>query len=163
MARKVFFSFHFDRDSWRVAQVRNCNVVTSNYVRNDFVDSASWEAVKRGGDNAIRNWIDNQLKGTSVTVVLIGNQTNERKYVHYEIEKSIEKGNGFLGIYIHNIRNQFQMTDFIGANPLNSWRVNTTFGIQLLSQLFRTYDWVLHDGRNNIGNWIEEAARIAGK
>ncbi|WKZ71128.1 MAG: TIR domain-containing protein [Melioribacteraceae bacterium] len=163
MARRVFFSFHFDRDSWRVGQVRNCNVVTNNYIRNDFVDSAIWEAVKSAGDTAIKNWINNQLKGTSVTIVLIGNQTNERKYVHYEIEQSIAKGNGFLGIYVHNIKNQHQMTDFMGSNPLDAWQVRTIYGNQYLSQIFRTYDWVLNDGRTNIYNWVEEAARIAGK
>ena len=27
MARRVFFSFHFENDIWRVNQVRNANVV----------------------------------------------------------------------------------------------------------------------------------------
>ena len=29
MARKVFFSFHYERDAWRVAQVRNSNIITN--------------------------------------------------------------------------------------------------------------------------------------
>ena len=58
MARKVFFSFHYDRDVLRVSQVRNCNVVTSGFTQDDFVDAADWETVKKGGDSAIKNWID---------------------------------------------------------------------------------------------------------
>ena len=27
MARKTFFSFHYERDAWRASQVRNCNVI----------------------------------------------------------------------------------------------------------------------------------------
>jgi hypothetical protein len=29
MARRVFFSFHYDNDVWRANQVRNANVVAS--------------------------------------------------------------------------------------------------------------------------------------
>jgi hypothetical protein len=34
--------------------------------------------------------IDNALKGTSVTAVLIGAQTASRRWVKYEIDKSVE-------------------------------------------------------------------------
>lgn len=80
MARRVFFSFHFERDAWRASQVRNSGVT-----KNDagFIDSVDWEEVKKKGDKAIKAWIDEQLKGTSVTVILIGNETSERKYVQY--------------------------------------------------------------------------------
>jgi hypothetical protein len=46
MARKVFFSFHYSRDVWRVAKVRNSNVI-SNYEKNPFYDKAEWEQIKR--------------------------------------------------------------------------------------------------------------------
>ncbi len=39
------------------------------------------------------------MDGTSVTCVLIGSQTANSRWVKYEIEQSIEKGNGLLGIY----------------------------------------------------------------
>ena len=48
------------------------------------------------GDAAIKAWIDQQLHGTSVTAVLIGSHTCSSKYVQYEIDKSIERGNGLL-------------------------------------------------------------------
>ncbi|WP_132282769.1 TIR domain-containing protein [Natranaerovirga hydrolytica] len=38
----------------------------------------------------MKEWIDEQLKGTFVTVILIGNETADRKYVQYEIKKSAE-------------------------------------------------------------------------
>lgn len=163
MARKVFFSFHYQRDVWRVSQIRNCNKITNNFYRNDFLDAATWETIKKGGDSAIKNWINNQLKGTSVTIVLIGYETSSRKYAHYEISKSIEKTNGFVGIYINNVRDSKSQTDFRGENPLIHYDVKTTTGIMTLADLFPTYDWVYDNGRNNIGTWIENAARIAGK
>ena len=72
MARKVFFSFHYERDVWRAGQIRNSWVTKPNRETAGFWDSASWEEVKKKGEDAIHRWIDNQLNGTSVTVVLIG-------------------------------------------------------------------------------------------
>src|SRR6185312_11164673 len=103
MARHTFFSFHYERDVWRAGQIRN-SWVTKDRDAVGFWDSASWEAVKKKGDAAIRNWIDEQLVGTSVTVVLIGTETSTREYVGYEITESHSRGNGILGIYIHNMK-----------------------------------------------------------
>jgi len=36
-----------------------------------FIDAANFEKLKKQGDAAIKRWIDDQLKGTSVTVVLV--------------------------------------------------------------------------------------------
>jgi hypothetical protein len=143
MARKVYFSFHFDRDSWRVAQVRNCNVV-SGYEKNPFYDKADWEAIKQKGDTAVQRWIEEQLKGTSVTVVLIGKETASRRWVKYEIARSIELGKGLLGIDISKINNSLGETDETGVNPLSS--------------AYAYYRWNNDEGRKNLGAWIEEAA-----
>jgi hypothetical protein len=164
MGRKVFFSFHFQRDSWRVGQVRNCWVISKpDHVANPFLDAANWETIARKGDTAIKNWIDSQMHGTSVTVVLIGAETANRPWVRYEIEQSWNRGNGLLGIYIHNIKGRDQRTDYQGQNPFDSFTLNEN-GIQIpLSSRVQTYDWVLNDGRNNISSWIEAAARSRGR
>ena len=67
---------------------------------------ADWESVKQGGDRAIKSWIDEQMKGTSVTVVLIGSETYNSEYVQYEIEKSYDLNKGILGVWIHNLKDQ---------------------------------------------------------
>src|SRR2546425_4093289 len=103
MARRIFFSFHYERDGWRAGQVRN-SWVTKDRESAGFWDAAAWEEVKRKGNAAIEKWIDDQLKGTSVTVVLIGAETASREYVGYEVKQSHIKGNGMLGIYIHNMK-----------------------------------------------------------
>ena len=68
MARRVFFSFHYKNDVWRANQVRN-SWVTQGKEAAGFIDSAEFEKIKENGDKAVENWIDEQLKGTSVTVV----------------------------------------------------------------------------------------------
>jgi hypothetical protein len=160
MARRTFFSFHYERDVWRAGQVRNCWVTKDDREAAGFWDSAKWEEVKRKGEEAIHKWIDEQLKGTSVTVVLIGAETSIRKYVGYEIVESHKKKNGMLGIYVHNIRDSYGKTDTNGANPFNNWTFKDSADNVIT---YPTYDWVNDDGYRRIGDWIEAAAKKAGR
>lgn len=156
MARKIFFSFHYERDAWRAGQVRNSNVVSAED-RYGFIDAADWESIKKKGDAAIEGWIDDQLKNTSATAVLIGTETANREWVQREIVKSWNRGNGIVGIRIHNIKDQDQKTDAIGRNPFDDFKLPDG---RLLSSLSKTYDWVTDDGRKNLGKWADEAAKI---
>ena len=119
--------------------------------------------MKKKQDSEIEKWIDGQLVGTSVTVVLIGTNTAGRKWIDYEIKSSYRRGNGMLGIYVHNQKNSKGLTSTKGANPFDSWHV-TKNGVQTyFSSLYKTYDWVNDNGYQNMGTWIEEAAKKAGK
>ena len=156
MVKSVFFSFDYDRDIWRVSQVRNSQVVKLEGEEDGFIDLASWEEVKRKGDDAIESWIKRQLNGTSVTIVLIGAKTSESKWVKYEIKASADKGNKLLGIYIHQIRDMQQQTDYKGANPFEAFTLTKRDGTKInLATIIPTYDWVTQDGRNSIAHWIE--------
>ncbi len=162
MARRVLFSFHYEAVVWRAGQVRN-HWVTKDRESAGFWDAATWEAVKKKGDAAIEKWIDDQLYGTSVTVVLIGAETATRPYVGYEIKQSHDKGNGLLGINIHNLKDSNSRTTTKGVNPLSNWHIQQNGQKALLSNIYSTYDWVNDDGRTNMGNWIEAAAKKAGR
>lgn len=159
MTRRVFFSFHYERDAWRAGQVRN-SWVTKDRESAGFWDAAAWEEVKQKGNAAVEKWIDDQLKGTSVTVVLIGAETSKREYVGYEIKHSHSKGNGMLGIYIHNMKDSNKKTDTKGANPFDNWTFKDSQGKVVT---YPTYDWVNDNGYNKVGDWIEAAANKAGK
>jgi len=159
MARKIFFSFHYESDVWRASQVRNSNVI-SNEDQYGFVDAADWESIKKKGETAIQNWINGQLKNTSVTAVLIGTETADREWVQYEIAQSWNRGNGIVGIWIHNIKDQNQKTDTAGRNPLDDFKLSDG---TVLSSVCKTYDWVVSDGRKNLGRWADEAAQIRAK
>jgi hypothetical protein len=163
MARRVFFSFHYENDVLRVGQVRNSGIVLSpGDTAAGFTDGASWESVKRQGEGAIKKWIDSELNGTSVTVVLIGSQTAGRQWVNYEIIESVNRGNGLLGVYIHNVRDLNSRTDVKGANPFDSVRWDNGNGAPL-SATYPTYDWIADNGRANLPSWIEAAAKKAGR
>jgi len=146
MARKVFFSFQYE-DVQRAMNVRNSNVIASD-TKAGFIDKADFEEVERKGDAAIKKWITDQLYGTSVTVVLVGATTDKSKWVKYEIEQSVERGNGILTIDISKI------ADLKG---------NTTDCCSLRVPGTNHYLWNNQNGRENLGNWVEAAAKIAGK
>jgi hypothetical protein len=162
VAHHTFFSFHHRSDSWRAGQVRN-SWVTQDRIDAGFWDAAEWEAVKKKDTATIHKWIDEQMKGTSVTVVLIGSETSTREHVGYEISQSHNLKKGMLGIYIHNVRDKEGMTDSKGANPFNNWSVTQNGQKVSLATLYPTYDWVSDDGRANIGIWIEAAAKKVGR
>jgi hypothetical protein len=84
MTRRAFFSFHFQRDIFRVNQVRNSWVIQPSEQEAIWYDGSLWEVTKKKGDKALRDLIDNGLKYTSVTVVLIGAETSKRKWVNYD-------------------------------------------------------------------------------
>jgi MTH538 TIR-like domain (DUF1863) len=149
MARRVFFSFHYERDISRANVVRQSWRTKPDRESAGFFDAGLWEEAKRKGDAAIKKMIDEALQNTSVTAVLLGQETATRNYVKYEIERSIARGNGIVGVWIYKIRNLVGITDEPGSNPLPS--------------KYKVYAWNNDKGYENFGSWVEEAARAAGR
>ncbi len=102
MARRVFFSFHYQRDIFRVNQIRSIPNITGCAAAG-FQDASLWEDAEKKGEAAIKKLIDDGLNNTSVTVVCIGEKTAGRKYINYEIQQSIDRGNGLVGIQISHL------------------------------------------------------------
>ena len=162
MARKAFYSFHYIPDNWRASQVRNMGVVEGNKPATDN----DWETVKKGGDKAIQKWIDDQLNGKSVAIVLIGSKTAGRKWINYEIKKAWEDGKGLLGIYVHNLKDSDQKQSSKGNNPFEAYKV----GEKLMSDIVKAYDppfststYVYDHINENLADWIEKAIEIRNK
>jgi hypothetical protein len=148
MARRVFFSFHYQNDIFRVNVVRKSGVVVGSSAAG-FQDASLWEKTKKRGPAAVRRLIDRGLEGTSVTCVLIGQKTANRKYVAYEIEQSVKKGNGLLGIHINDIPDMKRDTDFWqGEVPATLKKYNATI-----------YSW----NRSSFGDWVEKAYQRANE
>lgn len=170
MARRAFFSFHYQRDIWRVNQVRNSWVIRPGIQQTVWYDASLWEETKKKGNAALERLINDGLTNTSVTVVLIGAETSQRKWVNYEIEESYRRRKGLLGIYIHNLKNEHGQTDTKGKNPFDNFHIEEERRMALLggikskvyfSELFPTYYWIADNGYKNISSWIEAAAKKA--
>ncbi len=118
MARRVFFSFHYqDVIDFRANVVRNHSVTKDDNA--GYFDASIWESAKRQGDIALKRLINSGLDNTSVTAVLIGSQTYVRRWVRYEIMKSIERGNNVIGVHINGITDRNRQTKVMGPNPFD--------------------------------------------
>jgi hypothetical protein len=162
MTRRVYFAFHYQRDISRVNVVRNC-WVTQDKEAVGFYDASLWEEAKKTGDEAIKRMITNGLNNTSVTTVLIGTKTWERRWVQYEITQSYNRGNGLLGVYIHNIKDLNGYVDAKGNNPFDYIYIEQNGRKAYFSEVYPTYDWILGNGYKNFGAWVETAAKAAGR
>lgn len=118
MARRCFFSFHYqDVIDFRANVVRNHNITKDD--NGGFFDASIWETAKKQGDIALKRLINGGLDNTSATVVLIGSATYSRRWVQYEIMKSVARGNIVIGIHINGIRDRQGNVRPQGPNPFD--------------------------------------------
>ncbi|MNC39475.1 hypothetical protein D3C75_881350 [compost metagenome] len=144
--------------------MRNIGIVEGN----SPVSDNDWESVKKKGDKAIQEWIDGQLHGRSVTIVLIGENTAGRKWINYEIEKSWNLGKGVVGIYIHNLKNKDGIQAKKGSNPFAAFTIGTDK--KKMTDIVKAYDPPYSTSTNvydhikaNLSKWVEEAIEIRNK
>lgn len=157
--RQVFYSFHYRLDSWRASQVRNIGIIEGN----NPVSDNEWEVIKRGGDNRIKQWIDDQMQYRSCTVVLVGSNTANRKWINYEIVKSWKDGMGIVGIYIHGLKDSGGDISSQGENPFHY----IEYGHIKLSNIVKCYNPQGYNSQekyawisNHLSNAVEEAIQI---
>lgn len=147
MARRVFFSFDY-KHVWRVNQIRSMTNIIGTAAAG-FQDASLWEETKKKGDREIKKLIDNALQNTSVTVICVTYGVAGRKYINYEIEKSLEKGNGLVAVQIHHLKDQYGNTGSPGAIPS-----------QIEANGYKAYKYTTKEA---LARWIEEAAKLAGR
>jgi MTH538 TIR-like domain (DUF1863) len=97
MARRIFISYqHADQ-----MKAKGFNLLQWNKnVNVEFVGRHLLDPVDSNNDAYIRQKIKEQINGSSVTVVLVGNETCNSDWVREEIEYSVakERPNGVLAI-----------------------------------------------------------------
>ena len=161
MARNCFYSFHYKPDNARASQVRNIGVIEGNQP----VSDNDWEAVTKGGDDAIKNWIATQMKGKACAVVLVGTDTANRKWINHEIVKAWDSKLGVVGIHIHGLKNLAGEIAKKGNNPFDFINYGNTG--KKLSSIVKCYDpagatskdrydWI----STHLANSVEEAIKI---
>lgn len=159
--RNCFYSFHYIPDNWRAATIRSIGAIDGNKPTSDN----NWEAVKKGGDAAIKKWISDQMSGKSCVVVLVGSNTAGRKWINHEIIKGWDDGKGVVGIYIHGLKDSDGKVSSKGSNPFDSIGYGDTG--KKLSSIVKCYnpsgstsqekyDWI----SKHLANAVEEAIKI---
>ena len=144
---RVYFSFQYPGDLARVNAVRKLpNVVA--YSAAGFDTPGLWNKTCRMGQAAVKQMIDSVLANTAVTVVCIGQQSSANdKYIAYEIERTLQHGNGIVGLHVHHLRDRHGRTAARGrASP------------RIAMSGYRVYDYA---GPERLAASIEEATRLA--
>lgn len=161
MARKVFYSFHFDKDFWRTQQVRNMNALEGQ----TLVAANAWEEVKTKGDAAVKKWIDDGMVGKSCVIVLVGEDTSKRPFVTYEMTKGWNEGKGVVAIRIDKLLGKDGRSGVAGTNPLANVKITATN--QTLDTFVKIKIPAGLDSKaayaaiaDNIEAWVEEAIKI---
>ncbi len=99
MARRIFISYQHDDQM----QAKGFNLQGSNpKVAFEFVGRHLLDPVDSENEEYIKRKIREQISGTSVTVVIIGEETAYSEWVAWEIKESSnkEKPNGIVGILL---------------------------------------------------------------
>jgi hypothetical protein len=97
--RKVFVSYHHKQDQLYANEFRQffCHQVEV------FTDNSLERALDSDDDIYVRWAIkQNNIKGSSCTVVLCGPETRWRKYVDWEIKTTLDLRHGLFGIWLPN-------------------------------------------------------------
>lgn len=151
-AIRVFYSFHY-QDVHRVQMIRNIDALEENQP----VSAQRWEEVRRKGDAAVHQWIDNEMNYKQAVVVLIGRYTSERPFVQYEIEQAWKRRKPLLGVYIHGVSSMNDGPSAKGADPFT---VAGLAGIPTFDPTIRSYSGQIDTKatyaniRNNLVYWI---------
>jgi hypothetical protein len=120
MARRVFFSFHYeDVKTFRANVVRNHGLTKEDGQEAGFFDASIWEDAKKHGDDSVKRLINSGLENTSATCALIGTGTWNSRWVRYEILKSYDRGNLLFGVHINSVPDKNRQTFLQGHNPFD--------------------------------------------
>ncbi|WOJ95780.1 TIR domain-containing protein [Congregibacter brevis] len=153
--KPVFLSFDYQVDVMRVSQIRQIGALEDK----PLLSPNEWEKVQRGGDTAVEQWIDTQMKYKSCVIVLIGRRTAERRWVEHEIVKAWNEKRGLFGIHINALNCPRTGVCSQGANPFANVRLNITN--EPLDKFVPVYTpdpyAPLRDIQLNINSWIDRA------
>ncbi len=119
MPRKVFFSFHYQPDIFRVNVVRKSTLTHDLDDNDSFFDKSLWESAKSKSADSLRQLIQNGMYGSSVVFILAGTETWSRYWVRYEIARAVIEGKGLVTVHVNGIECAgAQAVSQRGANPL---------------------------------------------
>jgi hypothetical protein len=146
---KVFVSYHHDNDEYyrdEFDELTNEIVIPKSVQKDDIDPFLPTETIRQ----KIR---DEYLRDSTVTIVLIGAQTWQRKHVDWEIGSSIRNTrlnprSGLLGIILPTyLRSDIEHYDPYTIPPRLSYNIQCGFA--------KIYNWT--ENKIELQNWIDEA------
>lgn len=97
MTRRIFICYEgSDRNQAKGFRLLRWN----KNVDIEFFDRHLLDPVKSQNPEYIKSCIRERMRGTSVSVVLIGKHTKDSDWVRWEMEQTLANGKGLVGIYL---------------------------------------------------------------
>lgn len=156
LATSVFYSFHYERDAWRVQQVMQMGALEGQ----PLLNPQDWEKVKQRGNAAVEKWIHDQMNYKSAVVVLVGADTANRDWVLYEIGYAWRNKKPLVGIRIDGLADK-DGTDLPGPNPFERVKLQNGGTVADYVPLYAPtgYDSrvVYAQIKANLATWVESA------
>ena len=160
--RKVFISYHHSNDQYYadyIQRLATCYKIFTDRSLERIINSTNTDYVQW----AIK---ENNLKGTSVTIVLCGAETYKRKYVDWEIYHTLDLSHGLLGILLPTCTSDYNGNYIIPArlkeNISSGYATCIGWGQILnyenLHSIFSAYTLMVQQNRHlNFKNSIEQS------
>ena len=139
----VFLSYHYDSDNKIARQITE--IINTDTIN---IFTVIREDEKEKDDDIVKNWVDEKIKGTRITILLISKETLDRKYVSYELEKSLSQRNSIIPILIDSEENAFDDEKI----DLIIQKLDT----ELLGMKLKLRKWYQENGKENILRWLNE-------
>ena len=149
MSVEVFHSFHYKQDSHRVQRIKQMGALEGQ----PLLGSQAWEKVKNQGDDAIKRYIADQMRGKDCLVVLVGEKTSGRRWVKHEIDKAWADGLGVLAVHIHNLADLNGQQTAKGTDPFTGRAATGKVYDPPFTTSANVYTYI----KNNLPNWVDEA------
>ena len=140
----IFISYHYDSDNKIAREITE--IINTDKI-NIFTVVRESEKIKDA--EIIKNWVDEEIKRTRITILLISAETLNRKYVSYELSKSLLNGNSIIPILIDSEENAFN------EDGINS--VKQKLDVELSGRNLKIRKWFQENGKENILRWLNEA------
>lgn len=157
MAKQVFFSFHYQRDHWRVQQVIQMGALEGQPI----LSPQKWEEVRRQGDAAVEKWIADQMRYKSAVVVLVGHETSTRPWVRREIAYAWNNRKPMVGVMINGLADSLGHTDRPGSDPFKMVQLDNggtvADYVRLHTPLGVTSTQVYANIKQNLSSWVDGA------
>lgn len=138
-----FLSYHYDSDNKIARQITE--IINTDTIN---IFTVIREDEKEKDDEIVKNWVDEKIKGTRITILLISKETLDRKYVSYELEKSLSQRNSIIPILIDSEENAFDDEKI----DLIIQKLDT----ELLGMKLKLRKWYQENGKENILRWLNE-------
>ncbi len=143
----VFISYYYKRDHAVAEQITK---TVNEDKLNIFTVVQEMEKKRDSAD--IKNWVDEEIKKTRITILLISRETLDREYVSYELTKSILNGNVILPVLMDNPENGFQEEEIE--------RIKQKLCLQLSVKNLDMKQWVQDQGSKNIVRWLNKIFEV---